>query len=173
VTCLSPRQTETLNFVAGFIARRGHAPTLREVADGVGLGAPTSAREVVMQLEDRGQLRRLPGKARGLEVIEKAGKPGEILLYRNLDSFLIAKIDLVRAAHFTCFPWRFDQLCWAKSRVRVKRATVAAIMPEGSDPTLLGETIQALKNQRDARRMRADQDFHQAVAKAALSRRES
>jgi len=46
-------------------------------------------------------------------------------------------------------------------------------MPEGSDPTLLGETNQALKNQRDARRMRADQDFHQAVAKAALSRRES
>lgn len=169
MTHLSPNQAETLEFVAGYIERRGCPPTLREVADATDLAGPTSVHNVVNQLEELGRLRRVPGKARSLELVQPVERAGEIVVFRNLDTFLIAKIDLVRDTHLSCFAWRIDQRCWAKGRMRVRRDQVSAYLPADADPIELGEAINALKNRRDARRMAADRDFRAAVARISQS----
>ena len=167
MTHLSRNQAETLDFVAGYIERRGCPPTLREVAEATDLAGPTSAHNVVGQLEELGRLRRVPGKARSLELVQPVERAGHIVVFRNLDTFLIAKIDLVRESHLTCFAWRIDQRCWAKGRIKVRRDQVTAYLPANANPIELGEAINALKNRRDARRMAADRDFRAAVARIA------
>jgi SOS-response transcriptional repressor LexA len=68
---LTPRQHEALRFIAGFKESLGIAPTLREIADGLGLHAKSvfTADWLVRSLEERGAIRTAAGLGRSIEVL--------------------------------------------------------------------------------------------------------
>ena len=74
---LSKRQRQVLDFVAGFIARRGYSPSLQEIAVGLGLSSVATVHQHVAALVAKGALRRpAPNRKRGLKPADSpAGSP--------------------------------------------------------------------------------------------------
>ncbi len=68
---LTPRQQDALRFITGYHERNGIAPSLREIADGIGLDGKTvfTADWLVRSLEERGALVRT-GRQRAIEVLK-------------------------------------------------------------------------------------------------------
>lgn len=73
---LTPRQQDALRFITGYRERNGIAPTLREIADGLGLNSKTvfTAEWLVRSLEERGAVVRT-GMHRAIEVIAPIAIP--------------------------------------------------------------------------------------------------
>ncbi|MDO5048952.1 MAG: transcriptional repressor LexA [Actinomycetaceae bacterium] len=67
---MTARQQQVLNVLAEVIAQRGYPPSVREIADAVGLSSPSSAKHQLDALEKKGYIRRTPGLPRALEIIE-------------------------------------------------------------------------------------------------------
>ena len=69
---LTRKQSQALEFIRSFIAANRQPPSLGEIAEGMGCSERSRARagEVVRALEERGYLRRIPYRARSIELIE-------------------------------------------------------------------------------------------------------
>jgi repressor LexA len=65
---LSIRQQRILEFIRDTVAARGYPPSVREIADAVGLKSPSSAHHQLLALERGGFLQRDPTRPRALEV---------------------------------------------------------------------------------------------------------
>lgn len=63
---MTQRQTAVLEFLQEFLAEHGHAPTEREIQQGMGFSSPTLARHYLAALERHGVITRRAGKARGV-----------------------------------------------------------------------------------------------------------
>lgn len=61
------RQKDALDFIRSFISEHGYAPSYREIGEAIGVGRSRVA-AIVRGLDKRGHIRRLPGKARAIEV---------------------------------------------------------------------------------------------------------
>ncbi|MBI5448971.1 transcriptional repressor LexA [Candidatus Gottesmanbacteria bacterium] len=68
---LYQRERQLLDFITQFIQRYGYAPTLKEIAEAVGLGSLATVHEHIDKLRQKGFIRKLDGTARGLEVVEQ------------------------------------------------------------------------------------------------------
>jgi len=74
---LTKRQKQVLDFVEEFIGGQGYCPSLREIADGLGMSSVATAHQHVVALESKGVLRRpAPNHKRGLEPLSGAGRSG-------------------------------------------------------------------------------------------------
>jgi repressor LexA len=69
-SALTPKMAETLAFIRGFIARHGFSPTLQQIGDAVGVNGKARAHTIITGLVDRGYVRRLPNKMRGLDLVD-------------------------------------------------------------------------------------------------------
>jgi len=67
---LTNRQKEVLRFIENFLLTRGFPPTLREIAEGIGLGVKNiaSVQKHLKSLEKKGYIKRIPRKTRGIEL---------------------------------------------------------------------------------------------------------
>lgn len=65
---LYPRQRQILNFINQYIQKWGYAPTLKEIADALGIVSPATICEQMAALEEKGVLKRVRGRKRGIEV---------------------------------------------------------------------------------------------------------
>lgn len=74
---LTPRQQDALRFITGFKESLGIAPTLAEIAAGLGLtGRGTfTADWLVRSLEERGAIRTEPNLGRAIEVLAPIAIP--------------------------------------------------------------------------------------------------
>ncbi|MEK7129747.1 MAG: transcriptional repressor LexA [Patescibacteria group bacterium] len=68
---LYARERQLLDFITQFIQRYGYAPTLKEIAEAVGLGSLATVHEHIDKLRIKGFIRKLDGTARGLEVVDQ------------------------------------------------------------------------------------------------------
>ena len=66
---LTARQRAVLSFLIRFLEERGYPPTVREIALHFGLKGPRSPKKRLDALEEKGYIRRRPGKSRAIEVI--------------------------------------------------------------------------------------------------------
>jgi repressor LexA len=66
---LTARQREVLSFLIRFLTRRGYPPTVREIARHFGLKGPRSPKKRLDALEEKGYIRRRPGRSRAIEVV--------------------------------------------------------------------------------------------------------
>lgn len=82
--------------------------------------------------------------------------PGNCILYRDGDRYLVARIDLAREGYYTAFPFDPAHRRWSKARRRLARAFVVAALPADTDVEQLSRRIECLRNQRDARRQIAN-----------------
>ncbi len=67
-----------MDFITQFVQRYGYAPTLQEMADGVGVRAVATIHEHLHNLEDKGFLKVTTGARRGLELTGKGAKMGQM-----------------------------------------------------------------------------------------------
>jgi len=65
---MTPRQLQVLRLIDNSIARRGYAPTLRELAAQLGVTSIASVHAKLVELEAQGFIRRRPRRARGIEM---------------------------------------------------------------------------------------------------------
>ncbi len=74
-TVLYRRQKQILDFLDGYIAKYGHAPTLVEIASHLKVKSLSTVHEHLQTLERKGLIKRLTGLSRSIEVLEsKIGK---------------------------------------------------------------------------------------------------
>ena len=69
---LTKKQTLILNFISDFMLENDASPSYREIAAGLNLSSPASVAEHVNNLIDKGFLKKVPGAARSLEVIDNS-----------------------------------------------------------------------------------------------------
>lgn len=72
---LTPRQTQILDWIRGFIAAQGMPPTRAQIAAGLGFSSPSSAEDHLQALAKKGALEIVPGASRGLRVKDIPGGP--------------------------------------------------------------------------------------------------
>ncbi|MBR0460470.1 hypothetical protein IJI91_00525 [Candidatus Saccharibacteria bacterium] len=67
---LTKKQTLILDFINDFTDAHGFSPSYREIMNGLGLSSVSSVAEHVDNLVMKGALKKVPGTARSLEVID-------------------------------------------------------------------------------------------------------
>ncbi|MGY2048876.1 LexA family protein [Methylobacterium sp. JK268] len=67
---LTPKALELLRYIGTCVESRGVAPSYREAADALGLESVSGIHRMMQQLEARGHIRRLPHRARAVEVVQ-------------------------------------------------------------------------------------------------------
>lgn len=67
---LSSRQEQILNFIEDYQEEKGYSPSVREIADAVGLASGSTAHGHLDRMEKKGYIRRDPSKPRTLEIVE-------------------------------------------------------------------------------------------------------
>jgi repressor LexA len=69
---LTATQHKTLDFIRQYLTRRGYAPSLEEIAAGIGIRSKGTAHRHVQALAEAGYLRLIPGRKRGIELTDAA-----------------------------------------------------------------------------------------------------
>lgn len=67
---MTPRQKQTLDWIAAFKQQRGYAPSFEEIAVGIGTKSKGCVAWLVTRLEERGLIRTIANKARSIEIVE-------------------------------------------------------------------------------------------------------
>lgn len=63
------RQGQILDFIRQHIQTNGSAPTLRQIADAIGVSSLATVHEHLTTLEQKGLIRRKPGKTRSIDLV--------------------------------------------------------------------------------------------------------
>lgn len=69
---LTNRQKEVLNFIVLFIRDNGMPPTIREIADALGINSTNAANDHLVALEKKGYIERVPMTSRGIKLLPSA-----------------------------------------------------------------------------------------------------
>lgn len=72
---LTSRQVDCLRFISAQVRETGLSPAFSEIKDALGLKSTSGVHRMVTALEERGYVRRLPHRARAIEIIRPL--PGE------------------------------------------------------------------------------------------------
>ena len=67
---LTKKQLALLDFLQEFTAENGYSPSYREIMAGMGLTSVSAVAEHVENLVKKGALRKVPGAARSLEILD-------------------------------------------------------------------------------------------------------
>jgi repressor LexA len=68
---LTPTQDRTLAFIRRYLKRRGYAPSLIEIAEGIGITSKGTAHRHVQALAEAGAIRLIAGRKRGIELADE------------------------------------------------------------------------------------------------------
>ena len=67
---LTKKQALIIDFIKDFTVRQGESPSYREIMSALGLSSVSAVAEHVDNLVNKGALRKIPGAARSLEVVD-------------------------------------------------------------------------------------------------------
>jgi repressor LexA len=73
---LTRRQHEILDYIAGYIADHGYAPSFEEIAQKFGFQSLATVHEHLTNLERKGYIHRNHNESRGIEVVPPKGQSG-------------------------------------------------------------------------------------------------
>jgi repressor LexA len=65
------RQKQIVDFIAQYIQRNGHSPTLQEIADAMNLSSLATVHEHIAALVRKGVIKKYEGSVRGLEIVDQ------------------------------------------------------------------------------------------------------
>ena len=71
---LTKRQSQIYDFICKEVSDKGYPPSVREIANAVGLSSPSTVHTHLQVLEDKGYIKRDLSKPRALEIIGKEPK---------------------------------------------------------------------------------------------------
>ncbi|MFW5775059.1 MAG: repressor LexA, partial [Chitinivibrionales bacterium] len=66
---LTPEQSRVFTYIVAYCRDNGMPPTVREIADALGYKSPNNVRQHLRLIQQKGYVRLLGGRARGIEVI--------------------------------------------------------------------------------------------------------
>ena len=89
---LTKRQREILDYIRREVKAKGYPPSVREIAEAVGLSSPSTVHTHMQVLEDKGYIRRELSKPRALELTDLAD---DVEDGRVCDSERVVKLPLV------------------------------------------------------------------------------
>lgn len=69
---LTRKQAECLEFLERHLEEHGEAPSFNEIADAINLKSKSGVNRIINGLEERGRIRRLPNRARALEIVDQS-----------------------------------------------------------------------------------------------------
>ena len=84
---LTKKQISLLNFIQDFTEENGYSPSYREVMTGLGLSSVSAVAEHINNLVDKGVLKKVPGSARSLEILN----------FRHVETVELIKAKLATA----------------------------------------------------------------------------
>ena len=67
---LTKKQLAVLNYLEDFTEENGYSPSYREIMAGLGLSSVSAVAEHIDNLVSKGVLRKVPGAARSLEILD-------------------------------------------------------------------------------------------------------
>ncbi len=79
---LTKKQSLIVDFISEYTAREGESPSYREIMSALGLSSVSAVAEHIENLVMKGALRKTPGAARSLEVVD-LNFPETTLLFRQ------------------------------------------------------------------------------------------
>ena len=83
---LTKKQLAVLNYLQDFTEERGYSPSYREMMAGLGLSSVSAVAEHVENLVEKGVLKKVPGAARSLEILDyKHEETVELFKVRMMD----------------------------------------------------------------------------------------
>ncbi len=80
---LTKKQHELLSFLEERIAKSGVTPSFEEMKNKVGLKSKSGIHRLISALEDRGFIKKLPFKARAIEILKSANKKSKSLDHKD------------------------------------------------------------------------------------------
>ena len=83
---LTKKQLAVLDFLQDFTEENGYSPSYREIMSGLGLSSVSAVAEHVENLVEKGVLKKVPGAARSLEILDyKHEETVELFKVRMMD----------------------------------------------------------------------------------------
>ncbi len=83
---LTKKQLALLNYLEDFTEENGYSPSYREIMTGMGLTSVSAVAEHVENLVEKGVLKKVPGAARSLEILDyKHEDTVKLFKFRMLD----------------------------------------------------------------------------------------
>lgn len=79
---LTKKQALIIDFIKDYTDREGESPSYREICTALGLSSVSSVAEHIDNLVNKGALKKIPGAARSLEVVDLT-HPETVLLFRE------------------------------------------------------------------------------------------
>ncbi len=96
---LTKKQLAVLDFLQDFTEEKGYSPSYREIQAGLGLSSVSAVAEHIDNLVSKGVLRKVPGAARSLEILDyKHEETVELFKAKLLDCTEENKNILIQAA---------------------------------------------------------------------------
>lgn len=69
VAGLTRAQFDLLTFIRGYAEDKGYPPSFDEMCEAMGLASKSGVHRLLVALEERGAIRRLPHRARAIEIV--------------------------------------------------------------------------------------------------------
>lgn len=85
---LTKKQLAVFDFIRDFTEENGHSPSYREIMEGLGLTSVSAVAEHVDNLVSKGALKKTPGEARSLEILD----------YKHVETVNLFKAKMVDAS---------------------------------------------------------------------------
>ncbi|MBR3056205.1 hypothetical protein IKG49_00460 [Candidatus Saccharibacteria bacterium] len=96
---LTKKQLAVLNYLQDFTEEKGYSPSYREIQAGLGLSSVSAVAEHIEHLVEKGVLKKVPGAARSLEILDyKHEETVELFKMRMMDVTEEEKKVLIQAA---------------------------------------------------------------------------
>ena len=67
---MTSRQLDLLRYIQGYLEAKGYSPSIGEMADGIGTRSRGDTHQALVELERLGCIRRLPRRARAVEILK-------------------------------------------------------------------------------------------------------
>ena len=103
---LTQRQDQVFEFIRDAINHNGKPPTIKEIGRGIGVRSTNSVHKMLVVLEKKGYLRRIPNEARGIELLVgeetySAAEPPGVLMLKDVEGTgrRVRKLTAEGAAH--------------------------------------------------------------------------
>lgn len=97
-TKLTKKQALIIDFINDFSAREGEAPSYREIMSALGLSSVSAVAEHIDNLVKKGALKKVPGTARSLEVVDLSFPETTALFKKRLETATYDEADILKRA---------------------------------------------------------------------------
>lgn len=146
---LTIRQHATLDFIRAYHAQHGYAPSLAEIALGLGLSSKGSIHRQVQALAEAGYLRLVPGRKRGIRLLEaEEAAPATLPLLGRIAAGLpieaIQGEDSLNLTEFLMGPGRFALRVQGDSMIEAGILDGDTVIIRKSDTANNGDIVVAL-----------------------------